>query len=224
MLSPTSPPNGQTPINQNRPTRYRAIHADPPWRFQNYTRKGEGRNAVAHYDCLTLEQIQALPVADVADNDCVLFLWATDPLLPAAFALIEAWGFTYKTVGFYWAKLNKTADPDGFTADDFFTGLGYWTRANVEQCLLATRGKPGRIGRDVKRLIVSPRREHSRKPEEVYGRIERLTDGPYLELFSRSTRAGWDNWGDQRGLFDHGTADTRRTPSNMSRQRELFRP
>lgn len=196
--------------------KYGVIYADPPWRFRNYSRKGEGRNAVAHYDCMTIDEIAALPVAKWAARDCVLFLWAVDPLLPDAFRVMEAWGFTFKTVGFYWAKLNKMADPRSAGAGDFFTGLGYWTRANVEQCLLATRGKPPRLAKDVRRLIVAPRREHSRKPGEVFDRIERLASGPYLEMFSRNSRPGWDLWGDQRGLFDGGTAKTRRHPSNLS--------
>ena len=100
--------------------------------------KGTGRNAVSHYDCLDFAALAALPVADLAADDCALFLWATDPLLPRAFELIEAWGFEYKTVAFYWVKLNSAAKHDA----DYFTGLGYWTRANPEQCLLATRGKP----------------------------------------------------------------------------------
>lgn len=103
------------------------IYADPPWRFRNYSSKGEGRNAVAHYDCMSLEQIKEIRVADYAAKDCVLFLWAVDPLLPRALEVIESWGFTYKTVGFYWAKLNKNACPDDLSIDDFFTGLGYWT-------------------------------------------------------------------------------------------------
>ena len=196
--------------------RYGVIYADPPWRFRNFSAKGEGRNAIAHYDCMTLDQICSIPVLNWAAKDCVLLVWATDPLLPKALEVIEAWGFTYKTVGFYWAKLNKNADPSVLSSTDFFTGLGYWTRANVEQCLLATRGSPPRLAKDVRRLIVSPRREHSRKPDEVYSRIERLAKGPYLELFSRSTKQGWDNWGTESGLFDHGTVSTRRHPSNLS--------
>lgn len=196
--------------------KYGVIYADPPWRFRNFSRKGEGRNAVAHYDCMTLEEICALPVADLAAKDCVLFLWATDPLLPKAFEVMQAWGFTYRTVGFYWAKLNRSADPRAFSTDDFFTGLGYWTRANAEQCLLATRGNPPRLAKDVRRLIVSPRREHSRKPDEVYERIRRLAAGPYLELFSRHSRPGWDCWGDQVGLFDRGCVETRRFPSDLT--------
>jgi N6-adenosine-specific RNA methylase IME4 len=136
-------------------------------------------------------------------------LWATDPLLHRALELIEAWGFEYKTVAFYWVKLNAKARHDA----DFFTGLGYWTRANPEQCLLATRGKPPRQAKDVRRLVIEKRREHSRKPDCVRERIERLVAGPYLELFARETKPGWSCWGDQAGLFDTGTAVTRRQPS-----------
>lgn len=202
--------------------RYSVIYADPPWRFNNYSAKGEGRNAVAHYPCMAFRDLFALPIGAAARDDCVLFLWATDPLLPQALELISAWGFAYKTVGFYWAKLNKSASPASFGPGDFFTGLGYWSRANVEQCLLATRGRPRRLAKDVKRLVVAPRREHSRKPEEVYERIERLTAGPYLELFARESRPGWDSWGHQSDLFDNGPASTRLYPSNLSRQRSLF--
>ena len=179
------------------------IYADPPWTFSTYSVKGKGRSADAHYDCLTLEQVKALPVADWADNDAVLLMWATDPMLDRAFEVIRAWGFTYKTVGFYWVKQN--ARDSGF-----FTGMGFWTRANPEQCLLATRGHPKRKAANVKKLVMSPRREHSRKPDEMYGHIERLVDGPYLEMFARSSRPGWDAWGAERGLFDQGAVQTRR--------------
>jgi N6-adenosine-specific RNA methylase IME4 len=176
-----------------RPNHYKVIYADPPWTFATYSRKGKGRSAEAHYDCMSLDDIEALPVPEWAADDCVLFLWTTDPLLEKAFEIIHAWGFIYKTVGFYWAKLNKAA-PSGHNLD-FFTGLGFWTRANPELCLLATRGKPRRRRADVRKLIVSPRREHSRKPDEAYGRIEALCDGPYLEMFARFPRSGWDSWG-----------------------------
>ena len=114
-----------------------------------------------------------------------------------------------QTVAFYWVKLNSAAKHDA----DFFTGLGYWTRANPEQCLLATGGKPMRHGKDVRRLVVEKRREHSRKPDCVRERIERLVAGPYLELFSRETKQGWECWGNQVTLFDNGTVSTRRQPS-----------
>ena len=203
-------------MSELRPGKYRVIYADPPWRFHNFSAKGEGRNAVAHYDCMSRQELEALPVAEWAARDAVLFMWTTDPLLPEALKLIDAWGFTYKTVGFYWAKLNKKADPASLSVSDFFTGLGYWTRANPEQCLLATRGHPPRLAKDVKRLIVAPRREHSRKPDEIYERIERLAEGPYLELFGRASRQGWQSWGDQARLFDGGTISTRRIPSDLT--------
>src|SRR5215217_7967871 len=101
-------------------------YADPPWAFRNWSAKGTGRNAVSHYDCLDRPSLAKLPVADLAAEDCALFLWVTDPMLPDAFELIKAWGFTFKTVGFYWVKLNAAAKSE----TDYFTGLGYWTRAN----------------------------------------------------------------------------------------------
>ncbi len=192
---------------------YRAILADPPWRFATYSDKGKGRSAEAHYDCMTLPEIKAMPVADWAAQDAVLFLWATDPLLPRALEVIAAWGFTYKTVGFYWVKLNKGRGGMFVGQRDFFTGMGFWTRANPEPCLLATRGKPRRRGTDVAKLIVAPRREHSRKPDEIHDRIERLVEGPYLELFARASQPGWDRFGNQPELFDAGPVRTRRRPS-----------
>jgi N6-adenosine-specific RNA methylase IME4 len=128
-----------------------------------------------------------------AAEDCVLFMWAIDPMLPQAFELITAWGFTYKTVAFTWAKINESGkDP---------IGGGYWTRANPEMCLLATRGKPKRLNADVRQLLMAPRREHSRKPA-VHERIERLVGGPYLEMFARQERPGWDAWGNEVERFN----------------------
>jgi N6-adenosine-specific RNA methylase IME4 len=170
------------------PQRYAVILADPPWTFATYSRKGKGRSAEAHYDCMSFADIKALPVADWAAPDCALFLWVTDPSLPQALEVLSAWGFTYKTVAFTWVKTTK--DGTGFPI-----GCGYWTRANPEQCLLATRGRLQRLSRAVPQLILAPRREHSRKPDEVYGRIEALVSGPFLELFARAPRAGWDGWG-----------------------------
>ncbi len=203
---PISKPNC-TNFSKNR--KYGVIYADPPWSFRNWSAKGTGRNAVSHYDCLDLAKLAALPIADLAADDCALFLWATDPLLPRAFELIEAWHFEFKTVAFYWVKRNKHGA-------DFFTGLGYWTRANPEICLLATRGNPRRQAKDVRKLVVEPRREHSRKPDCVRDRIERLVKGPYLELFARETKPGWDAWGNQVALFDRGAVLTRRQPSRLS--------
>lgn len=177
---------------------YGVIYADPPWIFKTHSDKGKGRSAEAHYDCMSLTDIKlmAASIAEVCVDDCVLLMWVTDPFLKKGFEVIDAWGFAYKTVGFYWAKCRVGA----WAQNSEFTwpiGTGYWTRANPEQCLLATRGHPKRLNADVRKLIVSPRREHSRKPDETYARIERLCGGPYLELFARQRRPGWDAWGDQ---------------------------
>lgn len=191
---------------------YRVILADPPWKFSTYSSKGKGRSAEAWYDCLSLRDIMALPAEEQAADDCVLFLWVTDPFLQAAFDVIKAWGFIYKTVGFYWAKQDiKSGWP---------IGTGYWTRANPEQCLLATRGKPKRRDAGVRKLIVAPRREHSRKPDETYDRIERLCEGPYLELFARQRREGWDAWGDEA---DSGPRQVRRWSSKQGPAQEIAR-
>jgi N6-adenosine-specific RNA methylase IME4 len=193
--------------------KYSVIYADPPWAFETFSANGHGRSAEAHYDCMSLEDIRKLPVPEIAEKNSVLLLWARDPMIPAALSLIKDWEFEFKTVGFYWTKLNKSAPGLCLSPDDFFTGLGYWTRGNVEQCLLATRGKPARKSKAVRKLVISPRREHSRKPDEMYGHIEALVDGPYLELFSRAGRNGWDSWGAQTGLFDDGQTETRRRSS-----------
>lgn len=192
------------------PGTYRVIYADPPWSFATYSRKGKGRSAEAWYDCMTLDEIKALPVAAWAAPDCVLLLWATDPLLHRALEVIEAWGFKYKTVGFYWAKLNKGRRAERFAEGDFFTGMGFWTRANPEPCLLATRGHPKRVAANVRKLIVSARREHSRKPDEAYERVEALCAGPYLEMFARRPRDGWDSWGLETAMFDGTDGPARR--------------
>jgi len=167
---------------------YGAIYADPPWDFKTYSHKGKGRSAEAHYDCMGLDAIKAFRVADWAAPDCALFLWATDPSLPQALEVISAWGFAYKTVAFTWVKTTK--DGSGFPI-----GCGYWTRANPEMCLLATRGRPQRLSRSVRQRLFASRREHSRKPVEAYTRIEALVSGPYLERFTRSRRQGWESWG-----------------------------
>jgi N6-adenosine-specific RNA methylase IME4 len=186
---------------------FRAILADPPWQFNSLwggrpkkTDAGYASRAVdAHYDTLTIDQIAALPVAALAAEDCVLFMWTCWPVLQKSFAVLEAWGFTYKTCAFSWMK----ADPWRLFADDKtpFAGMGYWTRANTEPCLLATRGKPKRRAKDVRQGIIAPRREHSRKPDCVHERIQRLVDGPYLELFARAERPGWTTWGNEVGKF-----------------------
>ena len=175
--------------------KYKVIYADPPWYFKSRSKKGEGRNATKHYNCMEWFDIFNLPVHHLRHPEgTVLFLWVTDPFLSKAMYLIERWGFEYKTVAFTWAKTNKKSP-------GFFKGLGYWTRANPEMCLLATRGKPKRIDKNVDQLIISKLREHSRKPDEIYTRIEKLVKGPYIELFARTQRKGWDAWGNEVGKF-----------------------
>jgi N6-adenosine-specific RNA methylase IME4 len=182
--------------------KYGALLADPPWSFSVRSEKGMGRSP--KYRVLPIETLAELPIPELAAKDSVLFLWTTDPLLPRALELVEAWGFTYKTVAFTWAKLN----PSG---EGFHIGCGYWTRANAEMCLLATRGSPRRLNADVRRLIVAPRREHSRKPDEARKGIERLVAGPYLEIFARESTPGWDVMGDQLEIFGAGAVPRRET-------------
>jgi len=179
--------------------KYKAILADPPWSFKNFSKKGESRNVNKHYDVMKLADIKALPVGELADKNSVLFMWATGPLLDKAFDVINAWGFTYKTLAFTWIKQNKKSA-------GLFMGGGYWTRSNAEICLLATKGKPSRVNADVMQPIISPRREHSRKPDEIHERIERLVSGPYIELFARTESRTWDTWGNDTEHF--GTEST----------------
>lgn len=210
--------------------KFGAIYADPPWRFLTRSAKGRdrcpdgfrtavGRNAqrknhaARHYKTMSLEEIKAMPVANLAADDCILFLWAIDPMLPQAFEVAAAWGFEYKTVAFVWAKtkipsvVSKLLPLIPNTRNDldleslFPIGTGYWTRANPEICLLFTKGSPKRLDCGVRKLIVSERREHSRKPDCVHGRIERLVGGPYVELFGRRKRKGWTVWGNQTDKF-----------------------
>lgn len=166
-----------------------AVVADVPWYYKNWSVLGEERNALRHYDCMTHDEICAMPVASLCKPSAVLVLWIIDTHIDRALEVLGAWGFKYKTVAYHWAKTNR----DG----SFFTGMGYWTRANPEIALLATIGRPSRLNKNVKRLIVAPRRDHSRKPDQVYWRTRRLVAGPYLDLFARRRRRFWTSWGDE---------------------------
>jgi N6-adenosine-specific RNA methylase IME4 len=183
--------------------RFRAIYADPPWHFQAWSKfkelpDGSATRAVErYYPTLSKDDITGLPVADLAADDCVLFLWCCWPMLEDAWQVIRGWGFTYKTCAFSWMKAGSPGEEQ-----DVHMGLGYWTRANTEPCLLATRGNPKRLNADVRQGILEPRREHSRKPDCVYERIERLVAGPYLEIFARQSRPGWTTWGNEVTKFD----------------------
>jgi N6-adenosine-specific RNA methylase IME4 len=190
---------------------YGVIYADVPMRFKSYDNKTVvSARATAthaerlHYRTMETVAIKALPVADLAAKDCMLFYWTSPPFLKIALSIIETWGFTYKTTAFCWTKLDPQATPIKPQM-----GMGFWTRSNSELVLLATRGHPKRRHNDVWQTVLEPRRQHSRKPD-LYDRIERLVAGPYVELFARQTRDGWDSHGDQIHCFDQ--PDARKIP------------
>ena len=140
---------------------------------------------------MSIEDIRQLPVKELAADDCILFMWVTFPTLQEAFSVIEAWGFTYKTVAFAWVKQNRKTS-------SLFWGMGHWTRANVELCLLATKGTPKRQSASVHQVVISPVEEHSKKPDIVREKIIELAgDLPRIELFARQTAHGWDAWGNE---------------------------
>ena len=140
---------------------------------------------------MSIESISALPVSSLTDNDAILFLWVTLPLLPEALNVIRAWGFIYKTAAFVWIKQNKKSA-------SLFWGLGHWTRANAEICLLATKGHPKRFSAKVHQVIISPVEEHSKKPDVIREKIVELAGNlPRVELFARQATPGWDVWGNE---------------------------
>lgn len=187
---------------------FSCILADPPWFFRTRTEFVSKRDPRHHYKggVMSFADICALPVGDYAAPDAHLFLWVTGPVLERSFEVIRAWGFRYSGVAFTWVKLKKSHDAHQLrllptAAGDFHVGLGFTTRKNAEFCLLARRGNARRLAKDVRELIVAPRREHSRKPDETYERIERYACGPYLELFGRQERPNWTVRGDEVGKF-----------------------
>jgi N6-adenosine-specific RNA methylase IME4 len=181
------------------------ILADPPWSFLTYGKKRTipHRGAEEHYGTMTAEELRAMPVADVAARDCALFMWIVDSHLDEALDLGRAWGFAFKTIAFVWCKTTAEEHQMGFFPPETVhrIGMGYWTRKQSELCLLFTRGKPRRLDKGVRQIIQSPRREHSRKPDETFARVEALVGGPYLELFAREARPGWAAWGNQTTKF-----------------------
>lgn len=178
---------------------YATIVSDPPWHFRTRSEVRQTRATANHYQVMSIPDICAMPVADLAAKDAVLLLWVVNPMLPQGLDVMKSWGFQFKTIAFTWAK--TTTKTDGLWAPKFHMGLGYWSRQNSESCLLGVRGKPKRTGKDVRQLIVAPRREHSRKPEIFYSNVERLVPGPYLDMFSREPRDGWDQFGNQAEKF-----------------------
>jgi len=188
--------------------KYNIIYADPPW---GYSDKGCSGACEKHYSTMSVAELAALPVKDIAAKDAVLFLWATYPQLDEALTLIKAWGFTYKSIAFQWVKLNRTVNiasavrafstnatlEDAFKKLCFF-GLGRWTRGNTEPCLIAVKGKPQRVSASVGQLVFAPLGRHSEKPAEVREKIIQLVgDLPRIELFARQAAEGWDCWGNE---------------------------
>lgn len=175
-------------FNTNK--KYSIIYADPPWSYTDKALSGN-RGACCKYHVMESNDISKFPIQNLASDDCILFLWVTMPKLNEVFPLIESWGFTYKTCAFTWVKKNKKAD-------SLFWGMGRWTRANTEICLLATKGAPKRVSASVHSVIFTPIEEHSKKPAEARKRIVELCgDLPRIELFARQTADGWDAWGDE---------------------------
>ena len=173
--------------------KYQIILADPPWSYKVWSKEtGSGRSAESHYHTMSLEDIQSLPIQSITDDNAVLFLWVIAPCLLEGIELIKKWGFTFKTIGFTWIKKNKVAD-------SLFWGMGYYTRANAELCLLATKGKIlKRVSRSVHQVVYTPIQRHSQKPDEVRKRIVELFGNlPRIELFARERVSGWDAIGNE---------------------------
>ncbi len=170
------------------PGGFSVIYADPPWQYSN---KGTRSSAAKNYAIMSLDDLAFLPVNHRAAENAILFLWTTAPFMPAAIELGAKWGFTYKTIGFLWAKRNKKRN----TA---FFGMGNYTRANVEPCLLFVKGKPKVVDHGVAQFHWVPILRHSEKPPEIRDRIVRLMgDVPRLEMFARHKTPGWTTWGNE---------------------------
>lgn len=168
--------------------KYNVIYADPPWQYW----EGGEKNQSQHYNTMTIEEIKDLSIQELADENCILFLWATSPILKDVFGIIENWGFEYSTIGFIWIKSKK--DKTGFAF-----GCGNWTRANAEYCLIATKGSIERQDATISQVIYEPKEKHSKKPDIVRDKIVQLVgDLPRVELFARGKLPeGWKGWGDE---------------------------
>lgn len=169
--------------------KYAVIYADPPWRYRNNrcVQKKSVLNGDSdyHYDTMTLEDIQALPIQDIADKDCLLFLWATAPMLPEAMETLEAWGFKYCTIGFVWHKVNPT--------------YGFYTMGECEFVLVGKVGKiPKKAVNNIRQFLQEKKNKHSAKPSEIRDRITKMfPDHNKIELFAREVTEGWDVWGNE---------------------------
>jgi N6-adenosine-specific RNA methylase IME4 len=193
--------------------KYAMIVADPPWHFRartalqmsNWTSR---RDAERHYNVMGVDDIAALPVKEIAAPDAHLMLWITGPLFVEGkhLAIMKAWGFKPSSVAFTWVKLKRSIDTrqlrlTATQESDLHVGLGLTTRKNAEFCILGRRGNAKRVSKSVREIILSPVREHSRKPDEFYSRAMAYAAGPYVELFARQARPGWDAWGNQVDKF-----------------------
>jgi N6-adenosine-specific RNA methylase IME4 len=194
---------GVVPFDNLPKGAFRFAAIDPPWLYHSNSGKRPGRNAKRHYKCMKLAEIEAMPVGDLLADDSAIGLWITGPMLARGdhLRLFRRWGVRPSGMGWVWIKLNPRAPMLFFTQRDLHMGPGFTTRKNAEFCLLGVRGKSTRVSRKVHEVIISPRREHSRKPEEFFERAVQYTDGPYLELFSRRPRAGWVTCGDEAEKF-----------------------
>lgn len=170
--------------------KYGAILLDPPWGFDTFAKKGQvPARGEQPYPTMRLHEIAGLPIPDLAARDCALFLWQSDSLPRAAVLLAEVWGFRLVTDNvFIWRKPS--------------IGMGYWSRKEGETVALLTRGRPKRLSKSVRQIMDAPRREHSRKPDEIYSRVQALVGGPYLEMFARQEFPGWASWGNETGKFE----------------------
>lgn len=178
--------------------KYNIIYADPPWEYGNkvfrkFRANKNAGSALYHYDTMKLDDIMNIPVNDIADENCILFMWATFPNLPQALEVIKVWGFEYKTLGFSWIKKNKD--------QGYFFGIGHYTKSNCEVCLIAVKGKPKIISNKVSSVHVSTIEKHSKKPDAIREKIVQLCgDLPRIELFARTKIHGWDTWGNDEKL------------------------
>lgn len=173
----------------NTSKKYSIIYADPPWKYDNQKNNDPAMGGIT-YNVMKLEDICNLPVQNICEKDCILFLWVTMPKLREGLKVIENWGFDYKTCAFCWVKQNPKND-------GIYSGLGHWVNGNAELCLLAKKGHPKRISKNVKQIVLAHRSRHSEKPGEVRDRIVQLMgDLPRVELFARKEISGWDCWGD----------------------------
>lgn len=197
--------------------KFGCILADPPWRFKNRTGKvAPEHKRLSRYDTLTLAEIKALPVASIADTNSHLYLWVPNALLPEGIAVMQAWGFQYKS-NLIWHKIRKDGGPDG-------RGVGFYFRNVTELILFGVRGKDVRTlapGRSQVNFLATRKREHSRKPDEQYEIIESCSWGPFVEIFARGARKKWATWGNQA---DESYRPTRKTYPAQMRRRQLELP